>query len=57
MPNYTSFCFNHLCMCLLCYCRPHVSAGEADGAECGGGSGQYTGDPEHAGVLFGPREQ
>ncbi len=37
--------------------RPHVSSGEANWSECGGGFGQYAGEPGNHGVLLGPRKQ
>ncbi len=37
--------------------RPHVSSGEANRTKCGGGFGQYAGEPGNHGVLLGPRKQ
>ena len=40
-----------------CSLRTHVPPGEADGAQRGRGPGVHPGEPEHPGVLPGPREQ
>lgn len=42
---------------MVLFCRPHVSFRKADGAKCGSGAGQYTGEPEHTGVLSCSRKQ